>query len=46
MLSETAVSLAKDENLPESAGILTPASALGMVLVERLRAKGMEFSAS
>ena len=45
MLAETAVALAQDEGLPERAGILTPASALGMVLVERLRAKGMEFSA-
>ncbi len=45
MLAETAVGLAKDEGLPELTGILTPASALGMVLVERLRAKGMEFRA-
>ena len=46
MLAEAAVCLAKDEDLPDSAGILTPSVAMGMPLVERLRAKGMTFSAA
>ncbi|MFA7266047.1 MAG: saccharopine dehydrogenase NADP-binding domain-containing protein [Candidatus Nanopelagicales bacterium] len=38
MLAETALSLALDgERLPEAAGVLTPATAMGDVLVERLR---------
>ena len=41
MLGETALALALDEDrLPDRAGSLTPASALGDVLVERLRAAG------
>lgn len=40
MLSESALCLALDE-LPARAGVLTPASAMGMKLVERLRAAGM-----
>jgi short subunit dehydrogenase-like uncharacterized protein len=46
MLAETAVCLAKDENLPDASGILTPSVAMGMPLVDRLRAKGMTFSAA
>jgi short subunit dehydrogenase-like uncharacterized protein len=42
MLSESAFCLAKDE-LPPRHGILTPASAMGMTLIERLRAAGMTF---
>ncbi len=42
MISESAVCLAKDE-LPSAGGILTPASAMGMTLVERLRRAGMGF---
>jgi short subunit dehydrogenase-like uncharacterized protein len=40
MMGETALALALDD-LPDRAGVLTPASALGMPLVERLRAAGM-----
>jgi short subunit dehydrogenase-like uncharacterized protein len=42
MLGETALALAAD-GLPERGGVLTPASALGMPLVERLRSAGMTF---
>jgi short subunit dehydrogenase-like uncharacterized protein len=42
MLGEAAVCLAADaEALPKRAGVLTPASAMGMHLVQRLRAAGM-----
>jgi short subunit dehydrogenase-like uncharacterized protein len=41
MLGESALALALDgDRLPERAGSLTPATALGEVLVERLRAAG------
>lgn len=41
MLGETGLALAADEALlPARAGVLTPATALGEVLVERLRAHG------
>lgn len=44
MLGESALCLAKDaDGLPPIAGVLTPASAMGMVLVERLRASSMTF---
>ncbi|MFT7581586.1 MAG: short subunit dehydrogenase-like uncharacterized protein [Myxococcota bacterium] len=44
MLGEAAVCLAKDRTaLPKAAGVLTPATGMGMVLVERLRAAGMTF---
>lgn len=39
MLGESALSLARDD-LPERAGVLTPASAMGEALVDRLRAQG------
>lgn len=42
MIGETSLALARD-TLPERGGVLTPASALGMPLVERLRAAGMTF---
>ena len=42
MMGETALSLALDE-LPPRAGVLTPATALGMPLIERLRNAGMTF---
>jgi short subunit dehydrogenase-like uncharacterized protein len=42
MLGEAAISLAYDE-LPHRGGVLTPATAMGMRLVERLRAAGMTF---
>ena len=42
MLSEAAVCLAKDD-LNVAGGVLTPASSMGMKLVERLRKAGMTF---
>ncbi|MDI9919015.1 saccharopine dehydrogenase NADP-binding domain-containing protein [Rhodococcus sp. IEGM 1379] len=52
MLGESALSLAVDSaelpagtSLPDAAGVLTPATALGDVLVERLRSAGFEISA-
>ena len=44
MLGESALCLALDD-LPRRGGILTPAVAMGMRLVERLRAASMTFSA-
>jgi short subunit dehydrogenase-like uncharacterized protein len=47
MLSQAALCLAHDDTtLPSIAGVLTPATALGMRLVERLRAAGMTFEAA
>ena len=41
MLGEAALALALDgERLPDAAGVLTPATAMGTALVERLRAAG------
>ena len=41
MLGESALALALDgDRLPDRAGSLTPATAMGNVLVERLRAAG------
>lgn len=52
MLGESALSLAVDSaelpagtSLPKAAGVLTPSTALGDVLVERLRSAGFEISA-
>jgi short subunit dehydrogenase-like uncharacterized protein len=46
MLSESALCLLLDEaKLPKVAGVLTPATAMGLTLVERLRAAGMTFEA-
>jgi short subunit dehydrogenase-like uncharacterized protein len=46
MLSEAALCLSLDEaKLPKVAGVLTPATAMGLPLVERLRAAGMTFEA-
>ncbi|NNB88493.1 saccharopine dehydrogenase [Corallococcus exiguus] len=42
MLAESALCLAFD-TIPKRGGVLTPASAMGMVLVERLRKAGMTF---
>ncbi|NLG54972.1 MAG: enoyl-ACP reductase [Rhodococcus sp.] len=45
MLGEAALALIDDEvALPESTGVLTPATAFGDVLVDRLRDAGFEFS--
>ena len=47
MLGESALSLALDGGLlPQRAGVLTPATAMGGVLVERLRAHGFTFDTS
>jgi short subunit dehydrogenase-like uncharacterized protein len=47
MLGESALCLALDEAaLPKRAGVLTPATAMGMPLVERLRAAKMVFDVS
>src|SRR5579872_281313 len=43
MLSEAAACLALDDTIPAKGGILTPGAAMGMRLVERLRAAGMVF---
>lgn len=46
MLSESALCLALDgDQLPDRRGILTPATAMGARLIERLRAAGMTFAA-
>lgn len=46
MLGETALALALDgDALPDAAGSLTPATALGDVLVDRLRAQGFRLDA-
>jgi short subunit dehydrogenase-like uncharacterized protein len=42
MLGESALCLSLDE-LPARGGVLTPASAMGMTLMDRLRAAGMTF---
>jgi short subunit dehydrogenase-like uncharacterized protein len=45
MLGESALALALDEDrLPEAAGVLTPATAMGSVLVDRLRAAGHQYT--
>ncbi len=47
MLGETALALALDgDRLPDRAGSLTPATGIGDVLVERLRAAGHTYEAS
>jgi short subunit dehydrogenase-like uncharacterized protein len=43
MLAETALSLARDD-LPETAGQVTPAVALGQALIDRLSAAGISFT--
>jgi short subunit dehydrogenase-like uncharacterized protein len=44
MLGQAALCLARDEDrLPDRAGVLTPATAMGAVLVERLRPHGFTF---
>jgi short subunit dehydrogenase-like uncharacterized protein len=44
MFGESALCLALDDGrLPERAGVLTPATAMGGALVDRLRAAGLTF---
>ncbi len=45
MLGESALCLAFDE-LPDRAGVLTPATAMGLVLADRLRERGFTLTAS
>jgi len=45
MLGESAVALAEGDNLPDAAGVLTPATGIGDALVDRLRRAGFELSA-
>ena len=45
MLAETALCLTEDDaRLPKRAGVLTPASACGMILIDRLRKAKMTFA--
>jgi short subunit dehydrogenase-like uncharacterized protein len=46
MLGESALCLALDDGLPDRAGVLTPATAMGTVLADRLRAAGQTFDVS
>ena len=47
MLGESALCLALDgDQLPDRAGVLTPATAMGSVLADRLRAAGQTFDVS
>ncbi len=47
MLGESALGLAHDEaRLPDRAGVLTPATGIGMPLVDRLRAAGHTYEAA
>ena len=44
MFGESGLCLAMDrERLPERAGVLTPSTAMGIPLVERLRAAGQTY---
>ena len=46
MMGESALCLALDrDKLPDRAGVLTPATAMGSALTDRLRAAGMTFEA-
>jgi short subunit dehydrogenase-like uncharacterized protein len=46
MLGESALSLARDDDsLPDAAGVLTPATAMGSALADRLRAAGHVYDA-
>jgi short subunit dehydrogenase-like uncharacterized protein len=47
MLGESALCLALDrDHLPEVAGVLTPATAMGAVLTNRLRSAGHTYEAA
>ena len=44
MLTESAMSILLNENkIPKKYGVLTPASGIGLVLIERLKGKGISF---
>lgn len=44
MLGESALCLALDHDLPMAGGVLTPATAMGVALADRLRAAGQTLS--
>jgi short subunit dehydrogenase-like uncharacterized protein len=44
MLGESALCLALDHDLPKAGGVLTPATAMGVALADRLRAAGQTLS--
>ena len=45
MLTETAISMILNEDkLPKAYGVLTPASGIGLVLINRLKDKGISFT--
>ena len=44
-MADSALCLALDHDLPEASGVLTPATAMGLALVERLRAAGQTLTA-
>jgi short subunit dehydrogenase-like uncharacterized protein len=47
ILGESTLCLARDgERLPQRAGVLTPATAMGSVIADRLRAAGQTFEVS
>jgi short subunit dehydrogenase-like uncharacterized protein len=46
MLAESALCLVHDAPARRQGGVTTPAAALGLALVDRLRAAGMRFDAS
>jgi short subunit dehydrogenase-like uncharacterized protein len=43
MFGEAALALADDAKLPPAAGVLTPATGIGTVLADRLRASGHSY---
>ena len=45
MLTETAISMILNEDkIPKAYGVLTPASGIGLVLIDRLKDKGISFT--
>jgi short subunit dehydrogenase-like uncharacterized protein len=46
MLGESALALAQPDGLPDRAGVLTPATGIGVALVERLRDRGFTLEVS
>jgi short subunit dehydrogenase-like uncharacterized protein len=46
MISESALCLLLDPGIRQEGGVLTPASCMGMTLVERLKRAGMTFEVS
>ena len=45
MLTESAICILLNENkIPKKYGVLTPASGIGLILIERLKEKGISFT--